>query len=339
MKILITSFILLASAPLMAQSNADSAALYFKKGQAESAERRWLTANQHFEKAIEFDAQMADAYLANATALKEMRKITKAKENYEKLHAIQPQHPEAIRELMEFNYNYRRFDDAIAFANLCKSCTSASRIIGMSYYHQEDYASAEKFLMDALKKDPQDAEATYTLARTYLDMEEYKKAVPWYEKAVNLPTAKNSWMYELGLLYYTNNDYKNAVVSFEKAAAAGYETKNDFNENLGFASLYSGQYEKGEKLLTDVLKRKPNNKTLMRDMAEIYYGQKQYDKSLEYCQMLMQLDPNDGKALYQAGLNFQKKGEKDRGQQMCDKAIEMDPSLASLRKKKEIVGL
>ena len=36
---------------------------------------------------------------------------------------------------------------------------------------------------------------------------------------------------------------------------------------------------------------------------------------------------------------FQKKGEKDRGQKMCDKAISMDPSLENLRRKKEIVGL
>jgi len=339
MKNIFTSIFLITAAPLMAQTNSDSADVYFKNGQTASAERKWLSANQHFEKAIQFNPQLADAYLANASALKEMRKITKAKENYEKLYELQPQHPEAIRELMEFNYNYRRFDDAIAFAKQCNNCPSANRITGMSFYHQEDYGSAEKYLLVAIKKDPQDAEATYTLARTYLDMEEYKRAVPWYEKAVNLPAAKSSWMYELGLLYYNNNDYKNAVVSFEKAATNGYETKNDFNENLGFASLYAGEYEKGEKLLTAVLKRKPNNKTLIRDMSEIFYGQKQYDKSLEYCQMLMELDPNDGKALYQAGLNFQKKGQKDRGQQMCDKAIEMDPSLNSLRKKKEIVGL
>ena len=48
---------------------------------------------------------------------------------------------------------------------------------------------------------------------------------------------------------------------------------------------------------------------------------------------------NDGKALYQAGLVFQKKGDKNRGQAMCDKAIAMDPTLDNLRKKKEISGL
>ena len=53
----------------------------------------------------------------------------------------------------------------------------------------------------------------------------------------------------------------------------------------------------------------------------------------------MEADPNDAKALYQAGLNFQKMGQKDRGQQMCDKAIEMDPSLENLRRKKEMPGM
>ena len=78
---------------------------------------------------------------------------------------------------------------------------------------------------------------------------------------------------------------------------------------------------------------------MLRDIAEVLYKQKQYDKSLAYCQRLMEIDMKDGKALYQAGLNFQRKGEKDRGQQMCDKAIELDPSLDGLRRKKEMTGL
>ena len=88
-----------------------------------------------------------------------------------------------------------------------------------------------------------------------------------------------------------------------------------------------------------IWQRKPANKDILRDMAEIFYTQKQYNKSLSYCQKLMEMDMKDGKALYQAGLCFQKKGEQDRGKKMCDKAIEMDPSLESMRRKKEIVGL
>lgn len=338
MKNLLLASAMLASAAAVAQTT-DSAGFYFNKGLQEQEGRRYLIANEAFEKAIAYNPQHTGAYLANGQVLLEMRKTDKAKDNFTKLHELQPGNKDAVKELVALYFNYRQYDKAIAFASKSQDCPDADRIIGMSYYQQEDYASAEKALLNALKKNPADAEATYTLARNYLDMEEYKKAVPWYEKAVNMKDGKAVWMYELGLLYYNNNDYKNAVSLLKKAAENGYEQKNDFNENLGYASLYSGDYEAGEALLLSILKRKPNNTVLLRDMAEIFYQQKQYDKSLEYCQKLMTIDEKDGKALYQAGLCFQKKGEKDRGQQMCDKAIEMDPTLENLRKKKEMMGM
>ncbi|MBC7424846.1 MAG: tetratricopeptide repeat protein, partial [Ferruginibacter sp.] len=72
---------------------------------------------------------------------------------------------------------------------------------------------------------------------------------------------------------------------------------------------------------------------ILRDIAEAYFSQKMYDKSLAYCQQLLEADPKDGKALYQAGLCFQKKGQKEKGQSMCDDAIKLDPSLTSLKQK------
>jgi tetratricopeptide (TPR) repeat protein len=203
----------------------------------------------------------------------------------------------------------------------------------------EDYAAAVKGLLKVIAKDPADAAATYTIGRSYLDMEQYKAALPYYTKAVGLDAAKNVWAYELGLLHYTLNDFKNAVHFFNLAAAAGYPQSNDFNENLGYAYIYNREFDKGEKLLLTILAKKPGNTTLLRDMAEAYYAQKMYDKALGYCEQLMRIDAKDARALYQAGLCFQKKGDKDKGQSMCNKAIEMDPSLAGMRQKNMSVGL
>ena len=102
--------------------------------------------------------------------------------------------------------------------------------------------------------------------------------------------------------------------------------------DYGFALLYSGQYAKGEEKLLGIYQKK-GNKEMLRDLAQALYDQKQYDKTLSYCQKLLEADPKDAKALYQAGLTFQKIGQKEKGQGMCDKAIEMDPSLASKRTK------
>ena len=321
----------------IAQNN-DSAQVYYKKGLEEKTALRFLVANQAFEKAVKFNPSFTEAHLQNAYALMEMRKTDQAIAAFVKVNELQPENKDAIKELSNLYFSYRQYPKAIEFAQKCTGCENANRITGISYYQQEDYPAAVKALTAALTANEKDAEVTYTLGRTYLDMEEYKKAVPYYEKAVKLDATKNVWMYELGLLYYNNNDYKNAVIYFNNAAVNGYLQSNDFKENLGYASLYSDDYEKGETLLMGIWTKKPGNKDIIRDMAEILYQRKQYDKSLSYCQKLMELDAKDGKALYQAGLCFQKKGEKDRGQKMCDKAIELDPSLNSLRKKQEMPG-
>ena len=86
-------------------------------------------------------------------------------------------------------------------------------------------------------------------------------------------------------------------------------------------------------MLLSLLEKKPDNKELLRDIAEAYYNRKLYSKSLGYCQKLMEMDMKDSKALYQAGLCFQKMGQKEKGQGMCDKAIELDPTLSGLRQK------
>jgi tetratricopeptide (TPR) repeat protein len=323
----------------MSAQNSDSSRYYFNKGIEENQSKRYLVASKFFDRAIGFDPTNAEAYIQNGYTNLAMKKTDAAKNHFTKAHELQPKNVAVIKELTELYYSYRQFDKAIQFAQKCESCESNSRILGMSYYQQEDYMNAEKHLKAALVKNPGDADAMYTMGRNYLDMEEYRKAVPFYAKAVEMNDAKNNWMYELGLLYYNLNDYKNALASFTKAVDNGYAQTNDVRENMGYASLYTGQFDKGEELLMEIYKRKPGNKDILRDIAEILYQQKQYDRSLGYCQKLMEIDMKDGKALYQAGLCFQKKGEKDRGQQMCDKAIELDPSLDNLRKKKDINGL
>jgi len=311
----------------------DSSEAYFQKGIEEKTAKRFLVASNWFDKAIQANPKFTQAYIESGYVNIEMRKTDKAMLQFNKVLEMQPGNPVAVKELMEMYYSYRMYAKAKEMASKCSSCLNAEKIKAMCSYQEEDYGTAVKGLTSYLSKNPADAEATYTLARSFLDMEDYRNAIPAYNKAVLLDGEKNVWMYELGLLYYSQEDYKNAVVLFNKAAEKGYPQKSDFQENLGYAYMFSGQHEQGEKLLLDLLQKKPNNKDLMRDMAEAFYNGKMYDKSINYCQKLMEMDMKDGKALYQAGLCFQKMGQKDKGQGMCDKAIEMDPSLAGMRQK------
>lgn len=326
------------SVSLSAQNN-DSATFNYLKGLEEKNAKRYLSASNYFVKAISFDPRYVSAHIENGFANKEMRKTDASKQDFTKVLELEPGNEIAIKELADLYFAYRQYQNAIDMASKCKTCADKDKIIALSYFNLEDYGRAEKLLHALVAKNPKDAEATYTLARNYLEMGLEAKAIPWYVKAVQLDEKRNKWHFELGLLYYNNNNYKGAVASFNKAAQEGFVKGNDFNENLGFAYIYSGDHENGEKLIGEVIARKPGDKQLIRDVATALFDIKNYDKSLAYCQKLLELDIKDGKALYQAGLCFQKMGQVERGMQMCDKAIELDPTLAGLKSKKLSPGM
>ena len=332
------SFTLLALA-VVSQSYAndigkDSSQFYYEKAMAEKLANRSMVAAKLFEKALDFNQDNAIIYSEAAQNLMDMHVPDKAKAYYIKSHELDPKNQVVTKSLTNLYYDFRQWDKAIEFASKCNTCDNSDRIIGMSYYKKEDYVSAEKYLLKALSKTPNDAQANYTLAKNYIDAEQDRRALPYFEKATSLSPEKPNWTLELAMLYSNLGNYRAAVPKYEAAQKLGVTQNNDFNENYGYALIYSAEFVKGEEKILEIYKKK-GNKEILRELATTLYKLKQYDRCLDFCSKLLEVDPKDGKALYQAGLSFIKLGKKDKGQGMCDKAIELDPSLAS---KKSAVG-
>lgn len=316
----------------------DSSQFYFNKGIEENNARLYAVATGDFDKAIQLNPNFTEAYIANGKANLEMRRISGAVENFSKAYQLDPKNNEVIKELSSLYFNNRQFQKAIEFAEKCNNCATNDRILGMSYYHLEDYGKAVKLLQQATAKNDQDAEAAYTLGQTYLELENEKSAITQYQKAITIDPTRNVWMYELALIYFNQNDFKNSVKYFDMAANAGYNKSNDFYENYGFAQIYTGDTENGIKALNTVLERKPNNKELLNNIAHAMYETKKYNEALGYFSKLLELNPKDAASLFMAGMTFQKLGQKEKGQKICDNAIAMDPSLTKYRQKKEMPG-
>ncbi len=70
--------------------NADSARFYYNKGVQENTARLYAVAAKDFDKAIEFNPQFTDAYIANGEANLSMRRITEAQENFNKAYELDP---------------------------------------------------------------------------------------------------------------------------------------------------------------------------------------------------------------------------------------------------------
>ncbi|MGN6265113.1 MAG: tetratricopeptide repeat protein [Ginsengibacter sp.] len=316
--------------------NADSANFYYNKGLKAKTDGLFAIAAKDFETAVDFNPAFTEAYIANGETNLSMRAISKAQANFNKAFQLQPGNTEVIRHLTTLYFNNHQYQKAVEFAEKCKDWDTAQRISGMSYYHLEDYGKVEKYLTGYLNNNSTDAEALYTLAQTYIELENEKAAIDAMEKAVGLNAGRSAWLYELGMMYYSQNDFKKALTYFELAAQNGYNKTNAFYENYGFAQLYSGDTENGIKTLNIVLEKKPNNKELLNNMAHAMYDTQKYKDALDYFTKILNLDPKDAVTLYMAGMTFQKLGQKEKGQKICDHAIEMDPSLAKYRQKNQM---
>jgi tetratricopeptide (TPR) repeat protein len=314
----------------------DSAKFYFQKGREETNGKLFAMAAKDFDKAILFNPNYTEAYIANGKVNLEMSRVGPAEVNYTKAYQLDPQNKEVINELSSLYFNNRQFQKAIEMAQKCDQCKNTNRILGMSNYYAEDYAKAEKYLTLTLAKNDNDAEAHYTLGLTYLELENGKMAIGEYQKAIALEPNKNLWLYELGLIWYNQNDFKSALKYFDMAANKGYNKTNDYYENYGFAQIYSGDSENGIKTLRIVMQRKPNNTELLNNIAHAMYDTKRYNEALDYFKKLLDLNSKDAPSLYMAGLTLQKLGQKEKGQKICDNAIAMDPSLTRYRQKKEM---
>jgi len=327
---------------LATYSQADSANFFFQKALAEKQAGRKLEVWKNLDKAYKYNPNDKAIVTELADVLMSLNKYVQAREMYQKLEQMGDNSPNLYKQLLNLSFNTKRFDDAILYADKLKKADPNEKVnyfLGKIYYDRDDYGEAIKYLQAAEKEEPKNAEIPYLVARSYADMMNYKQAVVYFQKAIALKPDQGYWIYEMALMYYGMHDDKNALKYMLEAPEKGMKRDNEYLENLGIAYLNTGKLNEGLAILKEMLQRRPSDVNLLNMIAEAYYDAKKYDEAIDHWDQLLILDKSDASALYMIGLSYQKKGEKQKGVALCDKAIEMDPSLAKNKQKIQMPGM
>lgn len=323
----------------------DSGDYFLQKGLQEKQNGRRLESLKNFEKAVRYDANSKPIVSELALAYHDLRKYNLALENYKKLVAMGEESPELFKKLMLLSYQLKQQDDVLLYADKLKKADPNEKVafyVGRVHYDNDNYGEAIKYLNIAEKEDPANAEIPYLIAHSYADMMNYKLAVPYFKKALELKPTEAYWTYELSLICYAMHADKDALKYMLEAGEKGLKKDNDYLENLSIAYLNVGELDKGVEMLNEILKRKPSDLNILSMVAEAYYGKAKFDLAMQYWDKMLEYDKENASALYMIGMCYQRKGGKEnteKGIRLCDKAIEMDPSLASLKQKKMMAGL
>jgi len=323
----------------------DSAELFLQKGLLEKQNGRRLESLKYFEKASNYDGNSKVITTELASAYLDLRRYGQAREMYKKLVTMGDESAVNLKQVMTLSFQLKQGDDVLLYADKLKKADPSEKVayyVGRVNYDQDNYGDAIRYLQMAQKEDPTNAEVPYLIAHSYADMMNYKQAIPYFKKAIELDPSKNYWIYELGLICYAMHNDKDALTYILEAGEKGYKRDNDYLENLAIAYLNVGDLEKGVAMLEEILKRKPSDMNILNMVAEAYYDKAKFDQAMEYWDRVLGFDKENASALYMIGMCYQKKGGKEnmeKGVHLCDKAIEMDPSLSSLKQKKMSMGM
>jgi tetratricopeptide (TPR) repeat protein len=313
----------------------DSAKIYLQKGLQAKTERRWQLAINNLQKAVSFDSTDTEVLTALGEVATEMRQYNAAINAFEKLNRVNPGNVKAIENLANLYYWFRNDEKAIALATKMEEMKIGGArphyIIGMAAYRQENYPIAINRLLNFLDYEPNNTEVIYAIGRSYVDLERYDKAIKFYEKCIELDSSGVMRIYELGMIYYNVRKNNKAIQYFELAAAKGFRQDADYFVNLGNVYMNAGNAVKGIELFKKALEKRPFSQSILNDLAYAYYGNKNYQEAIDTWDQVLQLDKTNARSLYMIGMAYQKKGEKGKGQMLCDKAIELDPSLSSMK--------
>ena len=325
----------------LSYSQFDSARVFLEKGIEEKTKGRRMESLKYFEKAFGYNGKDKQVVSELAAAYLDLRRYPQAREKFQLLEKMGDQSDSTYRQLMLLSFNMRQFDDAIKYASLLKKVRPAEQTayyLGRSFYEKEDLGNAIKYLDIAAKENPANADIPYTVARAYADMFNYKKSVDYFQKALAINPGQARWLYEMALIYYAIPDEQNSLKYLLEAGEKGYKKDNEYVQNLATAYMNAGKHQEGITMLKEILQRRPSDVNILNMLAEAFYDTKQYDEAISHFDQILAIDTKNAEALYMIGMSFQKKGDKQKGQALCDKAIEMDPSLQSLKQKKQMPG-
>ncbi len=329
----ITTLIFILTSCMGAFAQQDSAKAFFDKGDSAFMEKRYLLAEKYYSKGMRFDAENMTVINNLSNCYLEMRKYGLALPIIQKIYD-KTSDKEALKKLAEFYFNTKNPEATIKYNLLCLEQnigTKNNYRLARVYYDQEDYPNAAKYLKGASTDEPNNAEVPYLMANIWTSMQVSDKAIEMYKIALEMDTTNPQWHFELGNIYHQLDSLQSATTYYEKAITKGLKNDLDMQRSLGICYVNLKQFEKGENIIKNVIAKKPFDKTLFEEVGYAFYNNKKYDDAIRFWDEILKLDQNEARALYMIGIAYKKKGDDDKGNRLCDTAINMDPKLGALR--------
>ena len=250
-------------------------------------------ASEYLDIYLENNGTDVEANYYRALAAEQLNQTELAKNLFEKILSLDPDHVDSYLHLADFAFRDKDFDRVIFLLNNAEPLDATNENIyyyrGIAYKFKEEYQKAEMDLYRAMELAENDNSIILQLALLYDETDQIDKAEKILLKYIN-----------------TNPDQ-----------ADGYNF-------LGYLFAERGiRLEEAERLIEKALKLNPESGDIVDSMGWVYYQTGRYQEALEMLEKALLIKGDEAVILEHLGDTYQKLEEKEKAIGAYKKALEI----------------
>jgi tetratricopeptide (TPR) repeat protein len=223
-----------------------------------------------------------------------------------------------------------RLAKALPFAGLTETYEFERNYLslGFVFYERGYFEQAQEYFAQALKNDPDSAEALYGLGSAYLQQQKPKEARDCFERALKLHanypgTLPNCWN-NLGILAAREGNYDLAIDNFQRALRIDPQHSIAL-QNLGSAYRQKKDWPQAKTALERALALNPDDAEANYTLGMVYAQQSDTGRAYDYLQKAIALRPAYPEALNNLGILYLRTRRPSEAVQTFEQAIRVAP--------------
>ncbi|OQX19755.1 MAG: hypothetical protein BWK75_05395 [Candidatus Altiarchaeales archaeon A3] len=186
------------------------------------------------------------------------------------------------------------------------------------------YDEAEKEYREAIRINPNDAEAHYNLGILLKNLKRYDEAENAYREAIRINPNDAEAHNNLGVLLYNLKRYEEAENAYREAIKINPNYANARN-NLGSLLYNLKRYEEAEKEYREAIIN-PNDAEAHYNLGVLLYDLKRYDEAEKEYRVAIRINPNDAEAHNNLGVLLQKLNRYEEAEKEWREVIRINPN-------------
>jgi len=279
--------------------NNELPAVHVTLGMIQQATGRYDEAVNSFRRALKLDSVNADAYRGLARAYVQLGSIDQAEETYKRSIRLRPTYWAGYNQLGGF------------------------------YYGQGKYTEAVQKYEKVIELIPNSSLGYSNLGAMYYYLEEYPKAIELFNKAAEIEPRYDIWANLATLYYYHESKFEEAAQMYENALSI-----SDHNHRvwgyLASASYWAGRdsltvkeyYQKALTLAREEKRVNPRDAELLVNIASYQTALGDLSEARQNLNNALDLAPENISVICNAGIVFEKLGNRDRALTLITNALE-----------------